>query len=248
MSKKSFDKFAYKGSIYYLEIIYNYAKENNNRIGKYKNNIFCPECKKARLKYVPKPAPLRGYLATIDLNEHLEHCSYKYKGSSYSTITRYKLIENLSSSEKRNQIEILLRHLSDSDIDKSYGNKNCSKDNRLRSERDNYNVDKRSNNTIQKFSLTNKIDLNALKMNSNLKMLYAKKVWLGYEERDGGAYYLPYIKNLAGEKLEIYFPIKNNELGKPGYYNIVCIGKINEFNKIQLDEPKKDSMKLEATN
>lgn len=248
MSKKSFDKFAYKGSIYDLEIIDNYAKENNNRIGKYKNNIFCPECKKARLKYVPKTAPLRGYLATIDLNEHLEHCSYKYKGSSYSTITRYKLIENLSSSEKRNQIEILLRHLSDSDIDKSYENKNCSKDNRLRSERDNYNVDERSNNTIQKFSLTNKIDLNVLKTNSNLKILYAKKAWLGYEERDGGAYYLPYIKNLAGEKLEIYFPIKNNELGNPGYYNIVCIGKINEFNKIQLDEPKKDSMKLEATN
>lgn len=248
MSKKSFDKFAYKGSIYDFEIIDNYAKKNNNRIGKYKNNIFCPECKKSRLKYVPKTAPLRGYLATIDLNEHLEHCSYKYKGSSYSTTTRYKLIENLSSSEKRNQIEILLRYLSDSDIDKSYENKNCSKDNRLQSERDNYNVDERSNNTIQKFSLTNKIDLDVLKMNSNLKILYAKKAWLSYEEREGGAYYLPCIKNLAGEKLEIYFPIKNNELGNPGYYNIVCIGKINEFNKIQLDEPKKDSMKLEETN
>lgn len=61
MSKKSFDKFAYKGSIYDLEIIDNYAKENNNRIGKYKNNIFCPECKKARLKYVPKPAPRWEY-------------------------------------------------------------------------------------------------------------------------------------------------------------------------------------------
>lgn len=205
MSKKSFDKFAYKGFIYDLKIIDNYAKENNNRIEKYKNNIFCPECKKARLKYVPKPAPLRGYLATIDLNEYLEHCSYKYKGRSYSTITRYKLIENLSSSEKMNQIEILLRHLSGSDIDKSYENKSGSDDNNLRSERDNYNVGERSNNTIQKFSLTNNIDLNTLKMNSNLKMLYAKKVWLDYEERDGGAYYLPNIKNIAGKKLEVYF-------------------------------------------
>ena len=50
------------------------------------------------------------------------------------------------------------------------------------------------------------------------------------------------------KKLEIYFPVRNNELGNPGYYNIVCIGKINEFNKIQLDEPKKDSIKLEVTN
>lgn len=204
MSKKSFDKFAYKGSIYDLEIIDNYAKENNSRIGKYKNNIFCPECKKARLKYVPKPAPLSGYLATIDLNEHLEHCSYKYKGRSYSTITRYKLIENLSLSEKKNQIEILLRHLSGSDIDKSYENKSGSEDNSLRSERDNYNAGERSNNTIQKFSLTNNIDLNALKMNSNLKMLYAKKVWLGYEERGWSVLFALYKKSSRRKIRDIF--------------------------------------------
>ncbi len=204
MSKKSFDKFAYKGSIYDFEIIDNYAKENNNRIGMYKNNIFCPECKKARLKYVPKTAPLRGYLATIDLNEHLEHCSYKYKGRSYSTITRYKLIENLSSSEKMNQIEILLRYLSGSDIDKSYENKSGSEDNSLRSERDNYNAGERSNNTIQKFSLTNKIDLDVLKMNSNLKILYAKKAWLGYEERWWSILFALYKKSSRGKIRDIF--------------------------------------------
>lgn len=97
-----------------------------------------------------------------------------------------------------------MRSLSGSDIEKSYENKSSSKDNSLRSERDNYNAGKRSNNTIQKFSLTNNFDLNTLKMNSNLKMLYAKKVWLGYEERVGGAHYLPYIKNLAGKNRDIF--------------------------------------------
>lgn len=57
---------------------------------KYGDDIFCPECRKAQLKYISPSdnGKRKSYIATIDLNDHEDDCSYKHEYIKKSEVNK----------------------------------------------------------------------------------------------------------------------------------------------------------------
>lgn len=78
-----FDKFYSKrfNSTIKIEDISDDMSNTLSFHNKYGDDIFCPECRKAQLKYISPSdnGKKKSYIATIDLNDHKEDCFYKYE-------------------------------------------------------------------------------------------------------------------------------------------------------------------------
>ena len=56
VSHKTLDEcyFSLKNKIIYLDDIIKYTQKNDDKLGEYENNIFCPKCQQAKLSFVHK--------------------------------------------------------------------------------------------------------------------------------------------------------------------------------------------------
>ncbi len=92
-SYKTFDEcyFYAENRIEYLDNIISYVQKNtnNNSLGKYENNMLCPECKMAELSYVHQTSQRRAFLRRKPSSKHNENCSYNFEYSSVKFSEKY---------------------------------------------------------------------------------------------------------------------------------------------------------------
>lgn len=78
---KSFNEFYYRtmGVKEDLENLVNYVENNDEKLGKYEGEVFCPECNSAELYFVHKTSKVRAHLRRYPTSKHEDGCSYNYE-------------------------------------------------------------------------------------------------------------------------------------------------------------------------
>lgn len=207
-----------------LNDFYDERKEYSHFDGK----IFCPECKKARLKYVPKSHHKRSYLASIDLHEHMDDCSYKYEQASQKQISLY--LNKINNFEIKNKLESMLNKL----------NKESSRTTLKAGVLSNNNEDNPF--LIPEHSSNGQVKIKKSIPQCNLKFelkeedvdcifLFYGDVYLSVEkeekERDGEKYWIYYLMMTTKEKRQkykIYRGSKKDNVIENQLYQIVLFG------------------------
>lgn len=108
---KSFDDFYYRESdkIEDLEYLIKFVESNNDKVGKFEGEMFCPECKKAELHYVHKTSKRRAHLRRCRTSSHNVGCSYIY---DYATKSQTKEIFNsFSYNEIQDKLNSIINML-----------------------------------------------------------------------------------------------------------------------------------------
>lgn len=110
---KTFDEFYYKAnnSKEYLDDLQEYVENNNNSLGKYQNQIYCPECQQAELSYVHKTNQRRAFLRRKPKEKHDEFCSYRYDYASKNFAKTYYTF--LTDSQIQDRMNSMMRKLLD---------------------------------------------------------------------------------------------------------------------------------------
>lgn len=108
---KTFDEcyFSVENRTEYLDDIIDYVKNNRNDLGKYKNYIFCPECKIAELSYVHQTSQRRAFLRRKPNSHHSQNCSYNFEYSSSEFSKQY--YEELNSNQIQDKMNSAMRVL-----------------------------------------------------------------------------------------------------------------------------------------
>lgn len=73
-----------------------------------KKNLFCPDCKKAKLKWVPRNQS--SYFASINKQEHGKDCDYHSKKVTYKTLLKFNT-QRFNNINVENVLENLLNEL-----------------------------------------------------------------------------------------------------------------------------------------
>ena len=109
--KKSFEKFYYKkdNQLHNLSDIQNEYERNDGDISKYQSNIFCPECKDAKLSFTHKTSRKRAFLSKLPSSEHTDDCSFKYYYTHNNEIKEF--VKTLSKNQVDDKLESVLNRL-----------------------------------------------------------------------------------------------------------------------------------------
>ncbi len=103
---KCFDEFYYRKQDENEDLVdlVNYVENNNDKLGEYEGEIFCPECKNAELYFVHKTSKARAHLRRCPTSNHEERCSYNYLYASkkqameiINSLTYYQIQDKLAS-------------------------------------------------------------------------------------------------------------------------------------------------------
>lgn len=110
---KTFDEFYYKAnnSNEYLDNLQEYVESNNNSLGEYQNQIYCPECQQAELSYVHKTNQRRAFLRRKPKEKHDEFCSYRYDYASKKFAETY--YTDFTDSQIQDRMDSMMRKLLD---------------------------------------------------------------------------------------------------------------------------------------
>lgn len=110
-NNKTFDEcyFSMENRIEYLDNIIDYVKNNKEDLGKYKDCIFCPECKIAELSYVHQTTKRRAFLRRKPSTQHKQNCSYNFEYSSSKFSNQY--YEKLDSNQIEDKMNSAMREL-----------------------------------------------------------------------------------------------------------------------------------------
>lgn len=108
---KTFDEFYYKSnnSKEYLDDLQEYVESNNNSLGKYQGQMYCPECQQAELSYVPKTSQRRAHLRRKPKEKHDEFCSYRYDYASKKFAQTY--YTDLTDIQIQDRMDAMMRKL-----------------------------------------------------------------------------------------------------------------------------------------
>lgn len=197
---KSFDEFYSKSKddIYDIDIVVDYAETHNGDIGDFSNDMFCPECQKAKLIFVHKTSKRRAHLRRNRSTCHEENCSYNFEYASKRVIKEY--VDSLNRDEIQDKLNSMMYML-------------CrNKRNTESIHKDFHNVSEKSQNPML---ITNRLD------NKNiLKALRRKRLNGWIDESDGEN-----LCVLYGEvKLRVVEKDKINETPEDSYkYNLLYI-------------------------
>lgn len=230
MSLAIYDEFFYNGKTYSIDILIKAAKKSHGAIGCYQNEILCPECKKARLKFTNATRNKRAYLSTINLKEHEDWCSYKYKLASKIEVKNF--FSKLKNNEIEDKMNSIVRKLFQNKEKNSIGNIGNYKntDNLFLINVKKYNSNKK---VIPQKSLNLYIDIKEFSKNEDIYIFYAKEINFQYvKAKTNDKCSLLQIITKANQNIDIYGT--NININENLKYNFVCIGYFNKYKKIQL--------------
>lgn len=230
MTKNNYGEFKYKGKNDNIDVLITIAKNNNGNIGEYQDEIFCPECGKARLKFTNETNNRRPFLSAIDSMEHSDSCNYLLPQLTKNQTK--KIFEELTENESEDKMNALMRQLCINDEKNKKINPDSSE-----TKANLFEVVSKKNTKSQVKSLKTKSlnkEISFENKNEDICAFYGKNVQLFPIEKtkDDKVYYLLGIKTENGDK-EVYKTIKKNEFDQNSRYNIVCVGFF-KFKKIQL--------------
>ncbi len=111
MSNKSFNEFYYvkDNELHSIEEICREYKIKDGNIAVYRDNIFCPECRKAKLRFTHQTHLRKAFLSKIPTSKHEEGCSYINEYATKSQIKRF--IEELNENQIKDRLEAILNRL-----------------------------------------------------------------------------------------------------------------------------------------
>ncbi len=104
---KFFDKRQNK-EVKFQELL-DYLKQNNQQLGIYKNNLYCPYCKVAKLSFVNETYQKIAYLRTLRNERHEEDCIYNYDLIDIPTFTRH--FKSLNFHDAQNKLNSIMNGL-----------------------------------------------------------------------------------------------------------------------------------------
>ena len=225
---KTFDEFySLKNNIICsIDEVINYSESNNRNIGPYHQDMYCPECKKAKLTFVHKTKKKRAYLRKIPSSNHESGCSYNYEYVSNKTINT--IVHSMSNAEIDDRLNAMMNMLC-----KDTSAKNESSNNEATKSKNPMLIQCNTGNVIKSKAIPRK-SLNCwVDHNENIYAYYGKQVKLKVVEKhkksDGSIFYLLEIrtKNTKGEwnlKATIYRHKKPLDIDENALYNITFIG------------------------
>ncbi|MCD8809113.1 hypothetical protein K1Y25_07610 [Mammaliicoccus sciuri] len=235
MNHNNYEQFKFNDSIYNVEVLKNEAKNNNGNIGIYQDNIYCPECGNARLKFTNETSKRRCFLSAIDSNEHIKGCNYLLPKITKKEIE--SIFKQFNEEECKDKMNALMRQLcSNDDIqDKDKEVTNTSKENQF--DITNKKSNKKETKLLKTKSLNKPIDFSI--ENEDICAYYGRNVKLSAVEKnkEGGIYYLLCISTNIGD-VEVFYYLNADEYNPNDRFNIVCIGYV-KYKKIQLIHNKK---------
>lgn len=107
---KSFEEFYYSktNDICNIELVVDYANENEGDYTPYKGKMRCPECQKAELFLVRRTSERRAHLKKKPSSDHV-NCSYIYDYASKTTIQKY--VKSLSFNQIQDKLDSIMHML-----------------------------------------------------------------------------------------------------------------------------------------
>lgn len=108
---KSFDEFYYRTKDEKQDLVdlVDYIENNNDKLGKYEGEIFCPECKKAELYFVHKTSKARAHLRRRPTSNHEDGCTYSYPYASRKVAR--ELINSFTYNEIQDKLDSMINML-----------------------------------------------------------------------------------------------------------------------------------------
>lgn len=233
--------------------------ENNPySISAFRGDMWCPECRQAELSFTHQTSKKRAYFSALQIESHLENCSYRYDYIKNEDLRFY--ITNLNEQQiadkldaMRNRLLVELQHQG------NQINQNQIINNPLLVEAITRNR-KRTHYSIRTKSLNTFIDKE--KLGDDVFIFYGKNVQLNIKEKpykpedsedEIVLYFLEvYTKSKNGEykyKTEIYLGTRYQEITPYAIYNLIAIGLLNQkFSRLQIKLLKPSALLLELVD
>lgn len=110
-NSKTFDEFysLKKNKICSIDEIINYSELHNGNIHPYDQDMYCPECKKAKLTFAHETSKRRAYLRTIPSSNHVSGCSFNYEYASNKTIKT--IVSSMTNDEINDRLNSIMNML-----------------------------------------------------------------------------------------------------------------------------------------
>lgn len=235
---KTFDEFysLKNNKICSIDEVINYSELINRNIEPYDQDMYCPECKKAKLTFVRKTKKKRAYLRKTPSSNHESGCSYNYEYVSNKTI--YTIVHSMSNAEIDDRLSAMMNMLC-----KDTSAKNQSSNNEAIKSKNPMLIRRNTGKVIKTKAIPRK-SLNCwVDQNENIYAYYGKQVKLKVVEKhkksDGSIFYLLEIrtKNTNGEwnlKATIYRYKKPLDIDENVLYNIAFIGFFDQEYKFSI--------------
>ena len=237
-NSKTFDEFysLKKNQICSIDEIINYSELHNGNIHPYDQDMYCPECKKAKLTFAHETSKRRAYLRTIPSSNHVSGCSFNYEYASNKTIKT--IVNSMTNDEINDRLNSIMNML-------------C-KDMSVTNQHSNYDANESKNPMLIQCNTGKVIKTKAFPRkslncwvdhNENIYAYYGKKVNLKvvekHRESDDSIFYLLEIrtKNIKGEwnlKATIYRHKKPLDIDENALYNIAFIGFFDQKYKFSI--------------
>lgn len=242
--QKSYERFYSKAKddILNTEVVVDYIKSHDGDIGKFRRDMFCPECKQAELTFVNETSKRCAHLRKIKTSNHKEECSYNYEYVPKEVSAVY--IDTLDSRQMQDilnsMMNMLCREQNAEKVDISYTKEFSKK------ERNPMTIVQKNSTTERKLpqkSLNVWIDSN----NCNERNLYAfygqaKLKVKENQSKNNNKYYVLELytntkKNEWKYKTRIYRSGIKDSVKEDVVYNIVVIGylKFHNGNNFQIE-------------
>ena len=84
-------------------------ERNDGDISKYRGYIFCPECKKAELRFTRQTSSRRAFLSKMPSSDHDEDCLFKNDYATNNEIRQYT--KTLNNQQIQDRLESALNQL-----------------------------------------------------------------------------------------------------------------------------------------
>lgn len=105
---------------YFVDEMVELSKNDRDRFSHVKNNLFCPVCELAPLKFIgtAKDGSRRAYFATIDSDKHEKNCMYNYPRTPKNILSQ--IDENPDNASIQTRLNGLLSLLDQATIQKEH--------------------------------------------------------------------------------------------------------------------------------
>ena len=249
MGNVSFEEFYYSkdNQIHDISEVQKEYDQCSGDISKFKNQMFCPECKKAKLSFTHRTSFKRAFLSKKRSSDHVEGCSFIHDSASKRDILEY--IKQLSTNQIQDRLEAALNQLllkkTKADNDAS----NECKDNPLV-----IKVDNPRGSGIRKFIPRKSINSWFDKLEECKMFIFYGHVKLEIEniKKENITFFRLIIKakkqNQWIKKTSIFRGITKDNIDEEKIYDIAVLGEIEFYNGFpQIKTAKYDSIMFRET-
>ncbi len=253
---KSFEEFYYlqQDKICDIDVVEDYVIRNDGDVGKYDGNMFCPECREARLSFIHKTTKKRAHLRRIPSSKHNDSCSYNYEYASSKKVKEY--VDSLTYNEIQDKLNSMLNMLCKQQ--KPNDMKTINNDRDSTTQNPMIIVERRENTNVLRALRRKSLNVYIDKSDGEDFSVFYGKVKLDICEKtkinkDTGEKYTFYLleiftHNKQGEwkhRTNIYRGVTKDKIDKQSIYNIVMIGRLNfKYRPFTIDLANRNAIKF----